>query len=76
MHLQLLAESFNVSNRLNAKVTTSDDGYLNSAGQFVAYSNVAKSTIYPGQFLKSSSFLIPDSAYAPRQVQFSVKLNF
>jgi hypothetical protein len=32
--------------------------------------------VYPGQFLKSSDFLNPNSAYAPRQVQFSIRANF
>ena len=37
--LDLLAESFNVTNRTNKRVQISDDGFFNSAGQFVAYSN-------------------------------------
>ncbi len=76
LSLQLLAEAFNTFNRTNAQVTISDDGFLNSAGQFVAYSTTVASKVYPGQFLKSSDFLNPNSAYAPRQVQFSVRANF
>ena len=72
----MLAESFNTFNRTNAQVTISDDGFLNSAGQFVAYSTKIGRKVYPGQFLKSSSFLSPNNAYAPRQVQFSVRANF
>ena len=74
--LQLLAESFNTFNRTNAQVTVSDDGFLNAAGQFVAYSTKVGSKVYPGQFLKSSDFLNPNNAYAPRQVQFSVRATF
>lgn len=73
---QFLVETFNTFNRTNAQVTISDDGFLNSAGQFVAYSTKVASKVYPGQFLKSSNFLNPNSAYAPRQVQFSVRTNF
>jgi hypothetical protein len=76
LHLQLLAESFNTFNRVNAQVTISDDGFLNSAGQFVAYSTKVAAKVYPGQFLKSSNFLNPDNSYAPRQVQFSIRANF
>jgi hypothetical protein len=76
VQLQLLAESFNTFNRLNAQVNISDDGFLNSAGQFVAYSSKVGNKVYPGQFLKSSNFLSPNNAYAPRQVQFSVRANF
>ena len=32
--------------------------------------------VYPGQYLKSSDFLNPNSAYAPRQVQLSLRANF
>jgi hypothetical protein len=76
LHLQLLAECFNTFNRLNAQVTISDDGFLNSAGQFVAYSTKVGATVYPGQFLKSSNFLSPNNSYAPRQIQLSVRANF
>jgi hypothetical protein len=76
VHLQLLAECFNTFNRFNAQVTISDDGFLNSAGQFVAYSTKVATKVYPGQFLKSSNFLSPNTAYAPRQIQFSVRANF
>ena len=76
LNLQLLAESFNTFNRVNAQVTISDDGFLNSAGQFVAYSTQVASKVYPGQFLKSSNFLNPNNSYAPRQLQFSIRANF
>ena len=74
--LQLLAETFNTFNRTNLQVTVSDDGFLNSAGQFVAYSTKVASKTYPGQFLKSATFMNANSAYAPRQVQFSIRANF
>ena len=76
LNFQLLVEIFNTFNRTNAQVTISDDGFLNSAGQFVAYSTKVGSKVYPGQFLKNSNFLNPNNAYAPRQVQFSIRVNF
>lgn len=72
----LTAESFNLFNRTNSRVEISDDGFYNSAGEFVAYSTKVGGKIYPGQFLVNSNFLTPTNAYAPRQVQFSVKLSF
>jgi hypothetical protein len=72
----LVAESFNVFNRTNSRVQISDDGFYNSAGEFVAYSTVVKGTLYPGEFLTNSQFLTPTNAYAPRQVQFSLRLSF
>ena len=72
----LTAESFNLFNRTNGRVQISSDGYYNSAGQFVAYSTTVGGKTYPGQFLVNSNFLTPTNAYAPRQVQFSVRLSF
>ena len=60
VRLTLLAESFNVANRVNQRVDITDDGFLNSAGQFVAYSTKVGKTLYPGEFIKNSKFLIPD----------------
>ena len=72
----LVAESFNVFNRTNARVQISSDGYYNSAGEFVAYTTTVKGRLYPGEYLMNSQFLTPTNAYAPRQVQFSLRLNF
>jgi hypothetical protein len=74
--LELLAESFNLTNRTNSRVVISDDGFYNSAGQFVAYSTKVKGKMYPGQFQINSQFLLPTNAYAPRQIQVSARLNF
>lgn len=72
----LVAESFNVFNRTNAMDQVSSDGFYNSAGQFVGYSTAVKGKRYPGAYLMNSRFLMPTNAYAPRQVQFAVRLTF
>jgi hypothetical protein len=74
--LQFVVESFNLSNRTNQRVDISDDGFYNAAGQFVAYSSTAGGKLYPGQFQMNSKFLMPTNAYAPRQVQLSLRLNY
>lgn len=74
--LNLMAESFNLFNRTNSQVQISDDGFYNSAGQFVAYSTTVTGKKYPGQFLVNSQFLMPTNAYAPRQVQFALRVSF
>jgi hypothetical protein len=76
VRVTLLAESFNVSNRINRRVDISDDGFLNSAGQFVAYSTSVGKALYPGEFVKNSKFLMPTNSYAPRQVQLSLRASF
>ncbi len=76
LRLTVLAESFNLANRINQRVDISDDGFLNSAGQFVAYSTQVGKSLYPGEFVKNSRFLMPTNSYAPRQTQLSVRVNF
>lgn len=55
VRLTLLAESFHVPNPVNQRVDISDDGFLNSAGRFVAYSAQVGKALYPGEFVKTSS---------------------
>jgi hypothetical protein len=74
--LELLAESFNMFNRTNSRVNISDDGFYNSAGQFVAYSSTVAGKGYPGEYRTNPNFLSPTNAYAPRQLQLSLKLSF
>ena len=76
VHLEIVGESFNLFNRLNNRVNIADDGFYNSAGQFVAYSSKVAGKEYPGQFQLNSKFLTPTNAYAPRQIQLAVRLNF
>ena len=76
--LDLLVESFNVTNRTNTRVQISDDGFFNSAGQFVAYSTEVgvNGKWYPAKYQINKTFLEPTSAYAPRQAQMALKLIF
>jgi TonB dependent receptor-like, beta-barrel len=77
--LQVVAESFNLTNHVNKRVVISDDGFYNSAGQFVAYSTkpvAMNGKWYPGEYQLNESFLTPTNAYAARQIQLSLRLNF
>ena len=76
VRLELVAESFNLFNRDNKRVDVSDDGFLNTAAQFVAYSETIGSGHYPAHFRDSGHFLQANNAYASRQVQVAVKLSF
>jgi hypothetical protein len=74
--LVLLAESFNVLNRNNQKVYTSDDGFSGTAGAFTQIDNVVENKHYPAQIQLRSGFLKATDAYSPRQIQFSLRAKF
>lgn len=74
--MDVLAESFNVMNRRNDRMVISDNAFQNSAGSFVFGRNVQGGTAYPAQYEVRQDFLSPTNAYAPRQVQFGVKVRF
>jgi len=74
--LEASAESFNVLNRANKRVAVSDDGFSNTAAAFQVGDQVVNNTHYPASFVRQKTFLQPTNAYAPRQIQFSLRLKF
>src|SRR5690349_25050795 len=74
--LGFLVESFNLFNRTNQRVTTTDQGFLNSAGQFVPLDNHLGVNYFPGSYRRSITFLRATNAYAPRQVQLALRFTF
>jgi hypothetical protein len=74
--LDLVAESFNLFNRDNQRVQLSDDGFLNSAGQFVKIDKTIGINHFPAQYRRPTNFLKATDAYAPRQVQIALRLIF
>ena len=74
--LELMAESFNLFNRDNERVTITDNGFRADATQFVNLTAKVNNAFYPASFRTVSSFLKPTSAYAPRQVQIAVKMTW
>ena len=76
LRLELTGEAFNLFNRDNKRYGISDDGFYNSAGQFIKYSQSANGTYYPAYYQRPTSFMKATSAYAPRQMQMSMRLNF
>jgi hypothetical protein len=71
-----LAEIFNLLNRASRRMDISDDGFSNTAARFVLGDVTAGAKQYPASFRASQGFLSPTSAYAPRQVQFGVRVSF
>ena len=74
--LNLIAESFNLFNRDNQRLTITSNGLVSSASTFVQNSVTANIAPYPGYYELPSNFLKPNAAYAPRQVQLAAKFIF
>jgi len=75
-HLELNAESFNLFNRDNKRYGLTDNGFYNSAGQFVKYTQRSGNAYYPAYYQQPANFLKATSSFAPRQMQLSMRLNF
>jgi hypothetical protein len=74
--LNFVAESFNLFNRDNQRVTITSNGLVSSASTFVQTSVTTTIAPYPGYYELPSNFTKPNAAYAPRQVQLALKFIF
>ena len=74
--LNLVAESFNLFNRDNQRLTITSNGLVSSASTFVQSSVTANIAPYPGYYQLPNNFMKPNAAYAPRQIQLSMKFIF
>jgi hypothetical protein len=74
--LDLVAESFNLFNRDNQRVTITSNGLVAASTTFVQSYVTAGIAPYPGYYQLPGNFLKPNAAFAPRQVQLSAKLIF
>ncbi len=75
-HLELTADSFNLFNRDNQRFQVDDEGYYNSAGQFIKYTQSVGGTYYPAYYQQPTSLMKPTTSFAPRQMQLSLRLDF
>jgi hypothetical protein len=74
--LELRAEGFNVLNRNNKKITSTDDGFASTAADFQPGGYLVGSTMYPARYVTNAQFMQPLSSYIPRQIQFSARIKF
>jgi hypothetical protein len=74
--LELTGESFNLFNRDNRRYVVTDNGFENSAGQFVQFTKTAGGVPYPAYYQRPTNFMRATSAYAPRQMQVAMRLIF
>ena len=78
LRLELSGEAFNLLNRDNKRYLNSDNGFYDSAGRFVQYAQSPSSggVTYPAYYQQPASFMKTSNAYAPRQIQLSMRLKF
>ena len=74
--LNFVAESFNLFNRDNQRVTITSNGLVATSSTFVQSSTQVGIAPYPGYYQQPLNFAKPNAAYAPRQVQLALKLVF
>ncbi len=74
--LEVVADSFNLFNRDNQRVTITSNGMVASATTFVQSYVTAGVAAYPGYYQLPSNFMKPNAAYSPRQVQLGVKFIY
>jgi acyl dehydratase len=74
--LEATAESFNLLNHQNQRLDVNDNGFSTTAADFILLDRSIGAKKYPGYFTRKPSFLTPTNAYAPRQVQFALRLKF
>jgi hypothetical protein len=74
--MDFTADSFNLFNHANDRVTITSNGLTAEATTFTPYSAYVNGVPYPGYYQQPQNFLKPNAAFAPRQVQFGVKMIF
>jgi hypothetical protein len=74
--LELSADSFNLFNRDNQRVTITSNGLTAQATTFTQSSTYANGVPYPGYYQQPQNFLKANAAFAPRQVHLGLKVVF
>jgi len=74
--LEFTAESFNLLNRLNGRFQLTSDGAVSNAAQFNYGTKRIKINYFPAYYRVPTNFMHATNAYAPREVQFALRLGF
>jgi hypothetical protein len=74
--LDFTVESFNLLNRLNRRFQVTDDGALSNTAQFNYGSKHIGINHFPAYYQVPTNLAKATSAYAPRQVQLSLRVSF
>jgi hypothetical protein len=76
LKIEASIECFNVLNHVNKMLDSSDNGFSTTAADFTLLDQKIGAKTYPGYFAAQKLFLTPTNAYAPRQIQFSLRMKF
>jgi hypothetical protein len=74
--IEFTADSFNLFNRDNQRVTITSDGLTAEATTFTPYTTYVNGVPYPAYYQQPQNFLKPNAAFAPRQIQLGLKFIF
>ncbi len=74
--LEFTADSFNLFNRDNQRVEITSSGLTVEATTFTQYTTFVNGVPYPAYYQQPQSFLKPNAAFAPRQIQLGLKFIF
>ena len=76
LKLTLTIDSFNLFNHTNPLIQNTADAFQNTAAQFIYIDKHIDFNYFPAYFQKTSNPLKATNAYAPRELQLSIKLVF
>lgn len=76
LKLELIADAFNALNRDNQRVEITDGGLQTSSVSFVQNTTKLGIAYYPGHYQVPLNLAKATSAFAPRQIQFGMKLVY
>lgn len=74
--LEFTAESFNLFNRQNRRFQITDDGVMSNTAQFKFGTKRQGINYFPAYYQVPTNFMRATSAYAPRQLQFALRMAF
>ncbi len=76
LKLELVAEGFNLLNRNNRRVKSSDDGFENAGAQFLQSDKHIGINYFPAFYQKTGNLLKATDAYAARELQLALRLTY
>lgn len=74
--LNFIAESFNLLNRDNQQVTVTDNGLQTDVVQFIQSTKTIGFVKFPAYYQVPTSLTRATNAFAPREMQFALRLSF